>query len=53
MTFFGQYTLAALQTCFNKIAENLLLPDSKRKHNPKIQPPDFSETELKARSAVI
>lgn len=52
MTFFGQYTLAALQTCFNKVAENLLLTDSKRKHNHKIQPPDFSEAELKARSAV-
>jgi neutral ceramidase len=53
MTFFGQYTLAALQTCFNKVAENLLLPDPQRKHNPKIHPPDFSEEELKARSATI
>jgi neutral ceramidase len=53
MTFFGQYTLAALQTCFNKVAESLLLPNLQRKHNTKVQPPDFSEAELKARSAAI
>jgi neutral ceramidase len=53
MTFFGQYTLAALQTCFNKVAESLLLPNLQRKHNTKVQPPDFSEAELKARSAKI
>jgi neutral ceramidase len=51
MTFFGQYTLAAMQTCFNKVAENLLLPEQKRKRDSKLHPPDFSETELKARSA--
>jgi hypothetical protein len=53
MTFFGQYTLAALQTCFNKVSESLLLPNPQRKHNTKVQPPDFSEAELKARSAAI
>lgn len=53
MTFFGQYTLAAMQTCFNKVAENLLLPQEKRKHDSKMHPPDFTETELKARSAEI
>lgn len=51
MTFYGHYTLAAMQTCFNKVAENLLLPTGKRKHDKKTLPPDFSEKEINARSA--
>lgn len=52
MTFFGQYTLAAMQTCFRKVAQKLGTK-SKAKENPNTltYPPKFSPEELALRSA--
>jgi neutral ceramidase len=50
-TLFGQYTLAAYQTAFTKMAEKLCEPIEKR-HIPEApQPPDFSKEELDKRTA--
>jgi neutral ceramidase len=50
-TLFGQYTLAAYQTVFTKMAEKLCEPIEKR-HIPEApQPPDFSKEELDKRTA--
>jgi neutral ceramidase len=50
MNFFGQYTLAAIQTAFNSVCINLLKPEVLRQSEGTIKPPDFSDTELRART---
>jgi neutral ceramidase len=49
-TLFGQYTLAAFQTEFCKLALQML--EKKRVNSETIAPPDFSEAELKLRTAI-
>ncbi len=48
-TVHGQWSLAALQTKFTYLAEQLLLPAEDRKF-PNLQPPTFSEEELSKRT---
>lgn len=52
MTFFGQYTLAAMQTCFRKVALKLgAKPNAKENSMAVTYPPEFSPEELALRSA--
>lgn len=50
MNFFGQYTLAAMQTAFNNLAADLLKPEQIRNKVTVLEPPAFSTVELNARS---
>lgn len=45
---FGQYTLAAFQTCFNIVARNMTEPV--KIAIPKTEPPEFSKEELQRRT---
>ncbi len=49
MTFFGQYTLAAVQTCFRKVSK--LFDKSTANSDSGPQPPEFSAHELSLRTA--
>jgi neutral ceramidase len=49
-TLFGQYTLAAFQTEFVKLANELVKDPKQRIDPPKLRPPVFSEAELKLRT---
>jgi len=51
MNFFGQYTLAAMQTAFNNLAVDLLKPEQIRTKITELEPPAFSSAELNARSS--
>jgi neutral ceramidase len=53
MTFFGHYTLAAMQTSFKKLAEQLLREPGRRAVQSEVQPPEFSTEELAKRSQPI
>lgn len=49
MTFFGQYTLAAVQTCFRKVSKLFDKTTTNSDSGP--QPPEFSAHELNLRTA--
>lgn len=49
-TIFGQWTLAAFQTCFDKLATELGKPDSERRHDRDTRPEPAPEDELALRS---
>ena len=49
-TLFGQWTLAAFQTCFADLAEQLLKPDAKRTHDRITRPLPVPAEELLLRS---
>ena len=51
MNFFGQFTLAAMQTTFNNLAADLLKPEQIRTKVTELEPPAFSTAELNARSS--
>ena len=52
MNFFGQYTLAAMQTAYNNLAADLLKPEQIRNKVNEAEPPIFSSAELNARAWV-
>lgn len=49
-TLFGQWTLAAFQTCFAQLAEEILKPETERAHDRVRRPPPVPEHELALRS---
>ncbi len=49
-TIFGQWTLAAFQTRFEKLAEELLKPEAQRQHDRRTRPQPVPEAELALRS---
>ncbi|MGH8504783.1 MAG: neutral/alkaline non-lysosomal ceramidase N-terminal domain-containing protein [Stenotrophobium sp.] len=51
-TIFGQWTLAAFQTCFAGLADELLTDESKRKHDRTTRPSPAPAGELALRIAV-
>ena len=50
-TLFGCWSLAALQTEFGKIANEMLKPPHSRRISTSPRPPEFSDTELNLRSS--
>ncbi len=52
-TLYGKHQLGAFQTEFGKLAKELLKPKEERNLNRTLQPPVFSEEELKKRSNLI
>ncbi|MBC7752552.1 MAG: neutral/alkaline non-lysosomal ceramidase N-terminal domain-containing protein [Candidatus Saccharibacteria bacterium] len=51
-TLFGQWTLAAFQTQFSKLADELLKPDAERKHDRMTRPVPIPQPELALRSGL-
>lgn len=51
-TIFGQWTLAAFQTCFEKLAAELPKADSERQHDRVTRPAPVPEDELALRSGL-
>ncbi|XID74489.1 neutral/alkaline non-lysosomal ceramidase N-terminal domain-containing protein [Alkanindiges sp. WGS2144] len=49
-TLFGQWTLAAFQTCFEQLAKEFVKPEQQREHDQHTQPPIVPKHELALRT---
>lgn len=52
-TIYGQWTLAAFQTCFARLADELLKDDADRKHDRTTRPSPAPTAELALRTATV